>query len=71
MQDFLFTFMEMKRVVPILLFVISFWGFIAFGLMVKNKSILDKWYIAIPSFILAIIWWYTFVTLAERYGKKN
>ena len=65
----------MKIAIVFLLFFISWWGFIGYGLLMfydtNPNSISNKWYIAIPLFILAVVWGVFMQDVARRYRNKK
>ena len=60
----------MRSAVTILLYFMSFWGFIAVWILGENDFYPNQWYIIIPLIVLASAWAYLFKYIADRYRER-
>ena len=66
-----FIFTIMRMIIVMLLFLSSYFGWIALGVLSFSHTIADKWYIAIPLFIIATAWGLWMHRFAQRYRDKK
>ena len=61
----------MKTLLVVLLFFVSWWGFIAYALLALYADIPDRWYIALSLFLLASAWGFIVQAFARWYRDKS
>lgn len=65
------TFIMMKTALVVLLFFMSYWGWIALGLCDVYNLLPDKWYIVLPLFLIATIYGFKMRDIARKYRDKK